>query len=112
VNLNITKAKLIVTIPTENVDEIRNVMIESGAGVIGNYTHCSIVSECIGTFKGNDESNPYVGMKNELEIVKEIKLEMQCDISKVKEVLKRMRQVHPYEEPAVDITPLINEDDL
>ena len=27
-------------------------------------------------------------------------------------VLKRLREVHPYEEPAIDIIPLIDEDDL
>ena len=111
-NIDINKVKIIVTSPIENVDEVRNVMTEAGAGIIGNYTHCSIFSDCIGTFKGNDESDSYIGVKNELETVKEIKLEMQCDINKVKEVLQKMRQVHPYEEPAVDIIPLINEENL
>ncbi len=30
----------------------------------------------------------------------------------VKRVLKRLREIHPYEEPAIDIIPLIDEDDL
>jgi hypothetical protein len=111
-NINIKKVKIIVTVPSENVNEVRNAMSEAGAGEIGNYTHCSIISDCIGTFKGNDESNPYIGKKNRLEVVKEIKLEMQCDIEKVVKVLKTLRNVHPYEEPAIDIIPLIDEEDL
>lgn len=29
-----------------------------------------------------------------------------------KKVLKKLREVHPYEEPGIDIIPLINEEDL
>ena len=29
-----------------------------------------------------------------------------------KRVLKKLREVHPYEEPGIDIIPLINEEDL
>ena len=50
--------------------------------------------------------------KNKLEFVEEEKLEVRCDVSIVKRVLKRLREVHPYEEPAIDIIPLIEEDDL
>ena len=85
---------------------------DSGAGIVGNYTHCSITSDCIGTFKGNDKSNPYIGTKNKLEAVKEVKIEVQCDIERVKPVLQKIREVHPYEEPAIDIIPLIDEEEL
>ena len=42
----------------------------------------------------------------------EDKLEVICDINIVKKVLKKLREVHPYEEPAIDIIPLITEEDL
>ena len=42
----------------------------------------------------------------------EEKIEVICDINIVKKVLNRLRKVHPYEEPAIDIIPLINEEDL
>lgn len=108
-NININKVKIVTTSPIENVDEILKALGDAGAGIIGNYNYCSMQTECIGTFKGNDNSNPYIGEKNKLEKAKEIKLEMQCDIDKVTEVLKKLREIHPYEEPAVDIIPLIDE---
>ena len=111
-NINIKKVKIIVTSPIENDDEVREALGNTGAGVIGNYSHCSISSDCIGTFKGNDESDPYIGTKNKLEMVKEVKIEVQCQIEKVKEVLQKLREVHPYEEPAIDIIPLIDESEL
>lgn len=40
-NIDVKKVKLVVTIPIENVDEVRNVICEADSGTIGNYTHCS-----------------------------------------------------------------------
>lgn len=41
-NIDINRVKIIVTIPVENVEEVRNAICEAGAGVIGNYTNCSM----------------------------------------------------------------------
>lgn len=99
-------------IPSENVEDVRDAICDAGAGVIGNYTYCSTSTKCIGTFKPNDKANPYIGESNKLEYVNEEKLEVVCDIEKVKDVLARLRKVHPYEEPAIDIIPLIDESSL
>ena len=111
-NIDIKKVKIIVTVPPENTDEVRNAICDEGAGIIGNYTHCSMITKCIGTFKPTDEANPYIGEKNKLEFIEEDKLEVICDINIVKKVLKKIREVHPYEEPAIDIIPLIDEQDI
>ena len=108
-NIDVNKVKIIVTIPVKNLDDVRNAICESGAGIIGNYTHCSISTKCIGTFKPIERANPYIGEKNKLEFVQEEKLEVRCSIDKVKEVISKLREVHPYEEPAIDIIPLIDE---
>ena len=108
-NIDINKVKIIVTIPIENVNEVRNAVLEEGAGVIGNYTHCSMSTKCIGTFEPTDEANPYIGKINNLEYVEEEKLEVVCNVKLVKKVISKIRDVHPYEEPAIDIIPLIDE---
>ena len=108
-NIDINKVKLIVTIPIENVNEVRNAILEEGAGIIGNYTHCSMSTRCIGTFKPTDKANPYIGEKNNLEFVGEEILEVVCDVKVVKNVISKLREIHPYEEPAIDIIPLIDE---
>jgi len=109
-NLNVNKVKIIVTIPIENVEDVRNAICEAGAGVIGNYSYCSMSTKCIGTFKSNDNANPYIGEKNNLEFVEEEKLEVVCDVNNVKKVVSKLRKVHPYEEPAIDIIPLLDEE--
>lgn len=109
-NIDVKKVKISVTIPLENVNEVRNAICEAGAGVIGNYTYCSMSTKCIGTFKPNDEANPYIGENNKLEFVEEEKLEVVCDVAIVKQVISRLREIHPYEEPAISIVPLLDED--
>ena len=111
--MNITKVKIFVTIPVGKTDEIREAICNAGAGTIGtNYKDCSTTIKCIGTFRPINNANPYIGEKERLEFVEEEKLEVICEVSKVKEVIKVLRNIHPYEEPAIDIVPLLDESDF
>ena len=111
-NINVNKVKIFVTVPEENTEELRKAMCEAGSGVIGNYTYCTTTVKSIGTFMPNKDANPYIGEKEKIEYVKEDKLEVICDIKLAKEVINKIREHHPYEEPAIDIIPLIDEKDL
>lgn len=111
-NFNIKKVKIFVTVPIENLEDVRNAMCKAGAGVIGNYTFCSTSTKSIGTFIPNESANPHIGKKNKLEYVDEEKIEVICDVDKVKDVITELRKTHPYEEPAIDIVPLIDEADF
>lgn len=108
-NININRVKIFVTIPLENVEEVRKAVCNAGAGIIGEYTFCTSSTKSIGTFKPNENANPYIGEKDKLEYVEEEKLEFVCNVEKVNEVIKELRKTHPYEEPAIDIIPLIDE---
>lgn len=111
-NIEVNKVLITVTVPTENAEEVRHAICEAGAGVIGDYTHCTSNSITKGTFIPVDGSNPYIGQKDKLEVVEEVRIETVCDIKILKQVLKRLREVHPYEEPGINIIPLIDEENL
>ncbi len=111
-NIDVKRVKISVTVPEENLEILRDAVCSLGAGIIGNYTYCTMSTKCIGTFKPSENANPYIGEKEKLEFVAEEKFEFVCDISIVKDVLKKLREVHPYEEPAIDIIPLIDENDF
>lgn len=111
-NFNVNRVKIFVTIPIENVEKVRTAVCEAGAGIIGDYTYCTSSTKSVGTFMPNDNANPYIGENNKLEFVEEEKLEFVCDIDKVKTVISKLRLVHPYEEPAIDIVPLIDENNF
>jgi len=111
-NIEVNKVKILVTVPPENTDVVRDAVCKVGAGVIGNYNYCTTSVKSIGTFIPNDNANPYIGESNKLEVVEEDKLEFICDIKNAKHVISELRKVHPYEEPAIDIVPLIDENSL
>jgi len=102
------KLKLAVFSPPEAVNGLRDAMAEAGAGIIGNYTHCSFRTEGTGTFIPLPEANPYVGEIGSLQEEKEYRLEMIVPEWKLSRVLDAMFSKHPYEEVAYDIYPLEN----
>lgn len=111
-NYNLKKVKIFVMVPKENLDDVRTAMCNAGAGVIGNYTFCSTSTKSVGTFIPSDNAKPYIGEQNKLEFVEEEKLEVICDVENVKNVIQELRKKHPYEEPAIDIVPLMDESDF
>lgn len=108
-NIDIKRVKITVSAPVENINNIRDSVCKAGAGIIGNYIWCSLSTKCVGTFKPISKSNPYIGKKDTLEFIDEEKLEVVCDIDNVKKVITELRKVHPYEEPAINIIPLLDE---
>ena len=110
--VDVKKVKIIVMVPGENTQEIREAVCLEGAGIIGNYSYCTTSTKSVGTFRPSKNANPYIGEKEKIEFVDEEKLEVVCDINIAKRVLNKIREVHPYEEPGIDIIPLIDEKDL
>ncbi len=102
-----THAKLVVFVPAHALDALSEAMFAAGAGVIGEYTHCSFRTLGTGTFFGNPSTNPAVGERGRLENVEETKVEVVVPLSKLDAVLAVMRALHPYEEPAYDLVRLV-----
>ena len=109
INFNVNRVQIFVTVPIDNVENVRKAVCEAGAGIIGEYSYCTSSTRVTGTFIPSENANPYIGELNKLEYVDEEKLEFVCDVDKVKKVIEQLRVNHPYEEPAIDIIPLIDE---
>lgn len=102
------KNKVVTFVPASHLGRVAEAMGKAGAGRIGNYESCSFRTEGVGTFKGNAESQPAIGKRQQLEHVQEVRLEMIVDHARLNEVVTDMLKAHPYEEPAYDIYPLEN----
>lgn len=100
--------KLIVFVPEASVDEVRTALAEANAGQIGAYTHCSFTVRGEGTFFGREGANPTIGQPGHLERVGEVRLEMAFQKRDLGRVVDALRRAHPYEEPAFDLTPLVD----
>lgn len=95
------------TIP-ENVEQVRNALFDAGAGKIGNYEDCSFNSQGIGTYMGNENSNPEVGERFEFVEAPEVKIEVTFEKQLQSKILKALFSNHVYEEVAYEIYDLQN----
>jgi len=95
------------TIP-ENVEQVRNALFDAGAGKIGNYEDCSFNSQGIGTYMGNENSNPEIGERFEFVEAPEIKIEVTFEKHLQNKILKTLFAKHVYEEVAYEIYDLQN----
>lgn len=101
--------KLTVFVPPTHSPTLLDALHAAGAGNIGNYSHCSFVSEGTGTFLPNAQANPSIGKANELEHVSEQKIEVILPAFAEGRVLQAMRTAHPYEEVAYYLQTLENQ---
>jgi hypothetical protein len=107
-----SRVKIVVFVPLDYTDKIRQALGEAGAGQIGEYSFCSNSYMTQGRSLPSTKANPYIGEPGTLEVIDEEAIEVVCDRDKAKAVIAAMRQVHPYDEVAFDIYPLIDEEEL
>lgn len=101
--------KIAVFTPLTHAEKVRAALSEAGAGHIGKYDSCSFSARGIGRFRPLKGSKPFVGREGKIEEVEEEKIEVICEKKDLKFVIHALRKAHPYEEPAIDIYPLISE---
>jgi len=100
--------QVIVYTPLDSANEVREALGKAGAGSVGNYDHCSFSVQGTGRFRPDEDAKPTIGTKGELEEVTEERVEVIVPAEKIKEVLKSVLEVHPYEEPAIHVIPMVD----
>jgi dinuclear metal center YbgI/SA1388 family protein len=100
--------KLVTFVPPTHLDIVRESLFNAGAGNIGNYDSCSFILEGTGSFRGNENSNPFIGEKGKLSLEKETRLELIFETVNEATIISALKQNHPYEEVAYDIYQLEN----
>jgi hypothetical protein len=99
--------KLIVFVPPEALDAVRDAVFAAGAGRIGDYERCSWFTEGTGTFVPGAGAAPAIGEPGREERVRELRLETVFPEERQDDIVAALRSAHPYEEPAFDIMPLL-----
>ncbi len=95
--------KLVVFVPADALDAVRDAVFAAGAGRIGAYERCSWHAEGTGTFVPLAGADPAVGRVGEEERVRELRLETVFPSARHGEIVRALRAAHPYEEPAFDV---------
>ena len=102
--------KLVVYIPSDHENEVREAVFAAGAGNVGAYDKCSFNCHGTGTFRGDAEAQPFIGTAGKFETTAEVRFETIVPKSVVAKVVAKMLQAHPYEEVAYDLILLANGD--
>jgi dinuclear metal center YbgI/SA1388 family protein len=100
--------KLVTFIPESHFEKVSNALFEAGAGVIGNYDRCGFSINGTGSFRGNENSNPFAGEKGKLHFENEIRFETILFSNLKDKVRNALIDAHPYEEVAYDFYALDN----
>ncbi len=100
--------KLVVFVPGDHVSKVREAVFRAGAGHIGEYDQCSFNLEGEGSFRGSEDSDPFVGKRGSIHFEKEIRVETIFPGFLESRIIESMIRAHPYEEVAYDIYPLQN----
>lgn len=106
--MNSKNVKIVVFVPETHTSIVREAIGKAGAGKIGNYSFCSFSTKGVGRFKPEQDANPHIGEIGKFEEVAEERIETVCPKEKLQEVIKAIRNVHPYDEIALDVYHLEN----
>jgi dinuclear metal center YbgI/SA1388 family protein len=103
-----TLKKLVTYVPIAGANVVRDALFNAGAGNIGNYSETSFNAIGEGSFKGNENANPFVGEKGKRHLEQEIRIETIYPAVIEGKLIKALIAVHPYEEVAYDLYPITN----
>ena len=105
---NFTEVKLEIFVPQEYALKIRDELAKIGVGQIGNYDHCVAIYPVQRSYRPLEGANPFEGKIGEISEGVEYKIEVNCKRELVNDAIKVIRNVHPYEEPLINIFPMAN----
>lgn len=108
-NIDITEVKIEIFVPEEYIVKLRDGLNEVNACKIGNYDNCISITKVTGYWRPLEGSHPFEGKVGEICEGMECKMELRCDVQYVKKALEVIRGIHPYEEPLINVLPVIND---
>jgi hypothetical protein len=102
-----SKVKVWLTCPKTHADKVRLAIGDAGFGRIGNYSYCSFVTEGKGYSKALNGANPSIGEVGQITEIEEVIIEFVCQKDQLPLLKEILKEHHPYEEVAVEVSPLI-----
>ncbi|WP_158212426.1 Nif3-like dinuclear metal center hexameric protein [Natranaerobius trueperi] len=98
--------KIVVYVPKEYLESLKEIIFSSGGGRIGEYSDCSFSTLGNGTFKPLPGTNPFIGEIEKRDNLDEYRLETIVNSENLDKVIENILKEHPYEEPAYDVYQL------
>ena len=100
--------KMEIFTPESHFRALQKALQDADAGHIGAYDSCIAYSRVTGTWRPLAGTHPYIGEEGKVSEEPEIKVEVTVKLSEVERVMDAVKAVHPYEEPLINVLPLID----
>lgn len=103
------EVKIEIFVPEEYIAKLRDELNKANALKVGDYDNVISITKVKGYWRPLEGSNPFNGEIGQICKGEECKLELRCKREYVKNAIKIIKEIHPYEEPVINIIPIINE---
>lgn len=98
--------KLEIFIPETHFRALQKALQKADAGHIGSYDSCLSYSRVTGTWRPLEGTHPFLGSENKISEEPELKVEVCCKAENLEKTIAAIHNVHPYEEPVINVIPL------
>ena len=105
--MDVSFLKLEIYIPEDHLGALQTALQSVDAGHIGNYDCCLSYSQVMGTWRPLAGTSPYIGTEGAISCEPELKVEVTIRAERLTETMEAVKSVHPYEEPVVNVIPLL-----
>jgi hypothetical protein len=99
--------KLEIFIPVSHFEQFRDTLRSVGAGAFGNYDSVLSYSQVKGCWRPLEGATPHIGEIGVLCTEDEYKVEVCCRADSLERTVTAIRESHPYEEPVINVIPLM-----
>ena len=99
--------KLEIFIPESHFPMLQKALQDVDAGHIGNYDSCLSYSPVMGCWRPLPGTNPFIGKTNEVSCEPELKVEVTIRSEQLRNTIRAVKAVHPYEEPVINVIPVL-----
>ncbi|WP_034440447.1 divalent cation tolerance protein CutA [Clostridium ihumii] len=103
------EVKIEIYVPEEYITELRNELNNVNACKVGYYDNVISITDVRGYWRPLKDATPFQGEIGEICEGRECKMELRCRSQYVKKALEVIRKIHPYEEPLINVIPILNE---
>ena len=104
--------KVGVEIPEEFLQEFMDSVNDVMEPLYPNYDRTFSYWPVKGTWRPLPGADPYDGTVGRIQVSDEVRVEFAVKEKDLEKVLERILQVHPYEEPAIDVIPMYGWKDI
>lgn len=99
--------KLEIFIPETHFSALQRTLQRVDAGHIGLYDSCLSCSRVMGMWRPLEGTSPFIGKPGEISEEPELKVEVTIRAERLADTLAAVKEVHPYEEPVINVIPLL-----